>query len=88
MNHELFKEYAITLIPEAEREMFITLYDSDVIDRQRLMKACINDLYDKKFKENDNKTREAAIDVSLEFGVSPSTIYNVIYKFRSIRFVF
>ena len=88
MNVQTLKEYALDVIPEEQKEVFSKLYDGNIIDRQRLLKGCINHFYDAKFKENDNDTASTVIDTSIEFEVSISTIQNVIHKFRNVRLDF
>lgn len=88
MNGNALKKYAMSVAPEDQRELFSKLYDNGIIDKQKLLKGCINHFYDARFKENNNDTGSTVIDTSIEFEVSISTIQNVIYKFRKIRLCF
>lgn len=88
------KNYAISVIQESidnsekEVELFKKLYDNGLIDNERVLKGCINHLYDKAFKENDCSVKNSVLDTAIEFDVSTRLVENTIYKFRHIRLSF
>ena len=98
MNLEALKSYVIDKISEQKNsqqkiDFFNQMFKCNLIDKQYLKKACINDFYDKRYKENLKTgtisiVRDSVLDVCLEFDICERTVYNVIYKFSYIRLEF
>lgn len=99
MNIEALKNYVIDKISQQETntankiDFFNQMFKCNLIDKQYLQKACINDLYDIKYKENSKTNtnsivRDTVLDVCLAFDVCERTVYNSIYKYSHIRLKF
>lgn len=89
MNIEALKNYALSNIKEQSKiDLFNSLFDSNIINKNLLLKACINHFYDAKFKENDCHSLNTVMDAAIEFEVSISTVHNTIYKYRKVTLRF
>ena len=99
MNIEALTSYVIDKISQQENntankiDFFKTMLKNNLIDKHYLQKACINDFYDVKYKENSKENtnsivRDTVLDVSLAFDVCERTVYNSIYKYSHIRLQF
>ena len=90
MNIEALRLYAIEKIKEIDGsnsriDFFNIMFRGGVIDKHLLLKACINDFYDIKFKENDCNSNNTCLDVAIEFDVSIKTVHNTIYNYKHVR---
>ena len=99
MNIEALTSYVIDKISQQENntankiDFFKIMLKNNLIDKHYLQKACINDFYDVKYKENSKTetnsiVRDSVLDVCLAFDVCERTVYNSIYKFSHIRLQF
>jgi len=91
MDETSLKNYAIKIIKSkgiSNIEIFSKMFDNGLIDRERVLKGCINHYYDFKLKENECNVKNTVLDAAIEFDVSCRTVQNTIYKFRNIRIDF
>jgi len=89
MNIEALRNYALSNINEQSKiDLFNLLFDSNIINKNLLLKACINHFYDEKYKANDCHSMNTVMDAAIEFNVSISTVHNTIYKYRKVTLKF
>lgn len=88
MDSNALKKYASSIMPECDRDVFERLYDSKVIDKQLLLKACINHFYSESLKNNNCSVMVTYLDTAIEFEISVATVKNTIYKFNNVRLKF
>ena len=91
MSFHLVKDYAISVIStemsgniQDNVKFFTKLWDCNLIDRKRVLRACINHYYGVQFRMTENNSREAIMDTSIQFEVSENCVSNTIYKYSSI----
>ena len=99
MNVAALKSYVVEKIKRQDNDtlhkidLFNKMFENHLINRNHLLKACINDYYSKKYKENlkeetNSIQRDTVLDVSIKFEISKTTVENCIYKFSHIRLNF
>ena len=96
MNIEALRLYAIEKIKENDGsnsriDFFNIMFRGGVIDKHRLLKACINDSFNDKLNKSKGTkytSRDLVFEVAIDFDVSISTVNNTIYLYRDVQLIF
>lgn len=90
MDIQSVRNYAIQILVlehNAQKDKIIffnKLIDNNLLDQNRLLKACINHYYSSELRKNMYKSSEIILDASIEFEVSTTWVYNCIYKYPHV----
>jgi hypothetical protein len=61
------------------------LHESGVLDERTMLRYVIRDEYYKRLKVGDRTCFEIKIDLAIEYGVSDTTVKNIIYNYTDIK---